>query len=193
MFYAVAVEFGEEWAGDPIFGYDIALLKLNRDASFTTPRLAHEDARPSVGDFLGGLGWGATASGESVTRLQYVSSLRAITHEMCNEQWARLVDKETMVCAGIGPSDACRGMVNLLPILENAFSRCSGDSGGPLLQADSPDADYKDGKPELDLIYGIISFGDGVCGNGTRAGVYTYIGYFQKWILSVIEVRFLNL
>ena len=62
-----------------------------------------------------------------------------------------------------------------------------GDSGGPLLYADSPGGSAKKGNPRLDLIVGIVSFGNGSCGKSTQPGVYTDVGYYREWIFGIIE------
>ena len=61
-----------------------------------------------------------------------------------------------------------------------------GDSGGPLLIPHAPNGDIKAGKPELDLIVGITSFGEPSC-NGEDPGVYASVGYHWNAILNIVN------
>ena len=61
-----------------------------------------------------------------------------------------------------------------------------GDSGGPLLIPNRPNGDLPAGRPERDLIVGVISFGSTDC-DGSPPGVYLRIGHFWDWITSVID------
>jgi len=62
---------------------------------------------------------------------------------------------------------------------------CLGDSGGPLLQLDYVDGDYREGKPSSDLVVGITSFG--AHSPGSAPGVYTSVGAFAHWIDKIIK------
>lgn len=44
------------------------------------------------------------------------------------------------------------------------------------------------GRATLDLLVGIVSFGDrGQCGQSEKPGVYTSVSYFRGWIDSVMS------
>lgn len=64
---------------------------------------------------------------------------------------------------------------------------CSGDSGGPLLFLDNPEADSKDQDPEFDYVVGIVSFGPEPCGSRGFPGVYTRITSFSSWITCIMK------
>ena len=72
------------------------------------------------------------------------------------------------------------------------MAHCSvGDSGGPLLLLDAPYGNMEDGKPRLDMVVGITSFGyakDGTdpC-SGNEPAVYMSVDYFLDWIEGVID------
>lgn len=72
--------------------------------------------------------------------------------------------------------------------LQNVSMNDLGDSGGPLLAPDKPDDKLADGDPALDLIVGIVSYGPKKC-DGSKAGVYTNVGFFYFWIKDVIRGR----
>lgn len=80
-------------------------------------------------------------------------------------------------------------MVNFSSIANNASVRvwmvCLGDSGGPLLQLDYVNGDYRQGKPSSDLVVGVTSFGERL--PGSAPGVYTSIGAFAQWIDDVTK------
>ena len=69
----------------------------------------------------------------------------------------------------------------------------AGDSGGPLLLADSPKRYIEKGDPSLDMVVGITSYGfaddeSGQC-SGFEPAVYTSVDYFRSWIQKTIERR----
>ena len=71
------------------------------------------------------------------------------------------------------------------------FLHClAGDSGGPLLLMDAPYGQLEDGKPQLDMIVGITSFGyagdDADACSGDEPAVYTRVDYFLDWIERTI-------
>ena len=69
----------------------------------------------------------------------------------------------------------------------------TGDSGGPLLLADSPQRYIEKGNPRFDMIVGIASYGygDGESGqcSGDEPAIYTSVDYFLDWIEKTIERR----
>lgn len=61
-----------------------------------------------------------------------------------------------------------------------------GDSGGPLLQLNYFDNDFKKGRASSDLLVGITSYGSLVT-DRYIPGVYTSISYFALWIDCIID------
>lgn len=76
---------------------------------------------------------------------------------------------------------------------EHVCSICDvlGDSGGPLLEPFSPGNDPSAGRPELDILVGIVSFGDELssCGMSELPVVFTDVSSFLDWIHDVMNVR----
>ena len=66
------------------------------------------------------------------------------------------------------------------------FDQIVGDSGGPLFVPAQLDGNVSAGKPTMDIIVGVTSFGPGDCTKPETPGVYASIGYFKKWINGVI-------
>lgn len=150
--------------------YDIALIKLNREAPFKVPSLGtNETAAKSDSVFVAG--WGEyDDSGNLATDLQ-LAEVYPVNNTYCAEQWkeqySNLVFGEGRMCAG-----GSEGRI------------CYGDSGGPLIVAHSPRGYYANGNPNKDIIVGISSFGE--CG-GRYPSVFTHVGHFIDWIENIIQ------
>merc|ERR1712151_1200266 len=74
------------------------------------------------------------------------------------------VDKDTMICASREERDSCQG-----------------DSGGPLI--------IKGDDATSDVLIGIVSWGFG-CAEPTYPGVYTNVGFFNKFITDGLTCEF---
>ena len=59
------------------------------------------------------------------------------------------------------------------------------------MQPFSPGSDPSAGQPNLDILVGIISFGDVLseCGISKLPNVCTSVGSFLDWIRDIIDVR----
>ena len=63
-----------------------------------------------------------------------------------------------------------------------------GDSGSPLLLPHVPKGGIAEGKPKLDLVTGILSFGDGTCDNNSLPTGFANVAFFREWIDCKMEV-----
>ena len=163
-------------------GNDIALLKLDRKAKGL-------DATPSrIGrryhhcwKIAGGYGMGDDG----------------IEQQYCKEP-PNVTDAGSWICAGGRGEDACTGNVPhrfcivCRPAIHTRLA-ATGDSGGPLLLADSPKRYIEKGNPRFDMIVGITSdgYGDdepGQC-SGFEPAIDTSVDYFRNWIENTIECR----
>lgn len=150
---------------DPVFGFDVALLKLSNSSEEVTidyvgPSDESKLAFPGV--FAWVTGWGITDSGYPSIQLREVD-VRRIANETCNS--VQMYDgavTDTMICAGyrIGQKDSCQG-----------------DSGGPLMASNQ-----KGGM----IQFGIVSWGEG-CAEANRPGVYTRTAAVDTWITSKLK------
>ncbi|XP_019487007.1 PREDICTED: transmembrane protease serine 11D isoform X1 [Hipposideros armiger] len=141
---------------------DIAVLKLERDISFT--KNIHRVCLPvatqniSPGSMAYVTGWGSKRyGGQTVQDLQQ-GQVTIISNDVCNEPLSyNGAVLSGMLCAGLpyGGVDACQG-----------------DSGGPLVQEDSR---------QLWFLVGIVSWGDN-CGLADKPGVYTRVMAYRDWI-----------
>jgi len=156
------------WTGDVNDGFDIGLLKLDRESNATLPAIDTHHTPLSSGDLLTALGWGSTDTQEIATVLQITENLLFILPVRCKE----VLDSEFrshMICAGMLNEDTCKG-----------------DSGGPILIPDRPQGNLTAGHAQTDLIVGVTSFGSEAC-DGSSPGVYIKISNFWTWILGVID------
>lgn len=64
--------------------------------------------------------------------------------------------------------------------LTGGYSACSGDSGGPLIQANAK------GNPEL---IGVVSWGIVPCGTTGAPSVYTRVSAYNDWIQSILAAN----
>ncbi|XP_066995228.2 melanization protease 1 isoform X2 [Anabrus simplex] len=71
----------------------------------------------------------------------------------------------------IGTSQICAGG-------EQGRDSCRGDSGGPLMTADSSGSL---------VVSGVASYGNNVCGKKGWPGVYTRVSYFTNWVLESLK------
>lgn len=58
---------------------------------------------------------------------------------------------------------------------------CSGDSGGPLMQA------VHENKKSNWILYGVISYGSAQCGREGQPAVYTRITHYLDWVIQNLK------
>ena len=171
------------WNGKANEGFDIAMLKLNREADSPIPEILAKENVLKSGSRFTALGWGGTEISHYSEKLRLTDDLAFVPADICRNNGYDVDD--TMVCAGLSHENTCRGDFGSFP--HPFLSLCiKGDSGGPLLQPDAPDGELKAGRPDLDLLVGITSYGLGSCENSTL-GIYTHVGHYSEWIQSVIS------
>ncbi|GMH36820.1 hypothetical protein BSKO_04693 [Bryopsis sp. KO-2023] len=145
-------------------GFDIALVRLEKPSTKQPALLAESEQILGESQFLATAGWGRTSKrGPLPEVLQFADQVEYVSNENCEGTWPDL--RDDMLCS---------------------FSRsqgvCEGDSGGPLLLADSMDGySIIGGNPEFDLMVGIASFGPPNC-DSTLPDVFTRVSSFRKWI-----------
>ena len=99
-----------EWNGEFLDGYDIALLKLDREVNSGLPSLNEPNNPPAAGTRLAALGWGKDEYDVPVDELQLASNLEFVPLKSCQRQWnGRTVKADIMMCAGLGIEDTCKG------------------------------------------------------------------------------------
>lgn len=158
------------WTGTASAGSDVALVRIDQEASEPTVDLASNalmnSLRESEPVFV--FGWGYTTEGDSSSRSAQLQTtmLPHVSNAACNNSYPGGVDSD-MTCAGFA---------------EGQRDSCQGDSGGPLFA-------MRGGKRHL---IGVVSWGDG-CAKPYRPGVYARVSVFNSWIQTVIDgARFNN-
>ncbi|MEF3021674.1 trypsin-like serine protease [Vibrio mimicus] len=144
---------------------DIAILELDREVSSPAITIADATTRTSTaaGSRMSVAGWGTTTpSGSSV----YPSVLQKVD--------VNLQDQSTcyMAMSGLNPSgiSSTPNSTNFCAGTANNEDSCRGDSGGPIIVADTG------------VQLGIVSWGSAVCATSGTYGVYTNISHFTNWI-----------
>ncbi|KAK9306053.1 hypothetical protein QLX08_003116 [Tetragonisca angustula] len=145
--------------------YDIALLRLSRDVTFTTyikpiclPPTASLEQKLFVA------GWGKTENGSS-SNVKLKLVLPLFDKEQCQKTYgnAGVMLGHGQICAG-GQKDK---------------DSCKGDSGGPLMTMKR----NRDSSGKW-IVVGVVSFGPLPCGMLGMPGVYTRVIDFVPWILD---------
>ena len=109
MFDVIDGHLHDGWTGDVAHGYDIAVLKLDREANSTVlPRLASEDVPLWPGDLLVATGWGQTESAHHSHILRLADKIAVVEHKYC-EVPPEGADEDSWICAGALGQDTCRG------------------------------------------------------------------------------------
>ncbi|MEO1251672.1 MAG: trypsin-like serine protease [Pseudomonadota bacterium] len=138
--------------------FDIALVKLERDSGGQPIALSDSPASDPVfppGASARALGYGETSYGGDISYALREVTLPVIDNGYCAAKMTTIYDSN--ICAGyeLGGKDSCKG-----------------DSGGPLIVADSANQYYQ---------IGIISWGKR-CAEKGKYGVYSRVSSYTDWI-----------
>ncbi|XP_075134931.1 chymotrypsin-like elastase family member 3B [Leptodactylus fuscus] len=155
-----------KWNSDcPQCGYDIALIKLSREAELND--VVQPGCLPPQGRlFSSGLecfgpGWGLLYGNGPQALVLQQALLPIVDPAQCTQPdwWGDMVD-ESLLCAGGYDQGSC-----------------SSDSGGPLNCQDMDGRWY---------IEGIVSFGSARCNTLRKPTVFTRVSLFTDWIDEII-------
>ncbi|GMH36964.1 hypothetical protein BSKO_04837 [Bryopsis sp. KO-2023] len=154
----------ERYTGNVLDGFDIALIRLKTPSTKLPAALAQTDQQLGASQLLATIGWGRTSlRGPLPQVLQLADQIEYVSNQNCLRSWPGL--KDSMLCA-----------------FSTSQSTCKGDSGGPLMIADSRGGDSTTaGSPELDVTVGIVSFGPEGC-DSTKTDVFTRMSSFRQWV-----------
>ncbi|XP_076383834.1 CLIP domain-containing serine protease HP8-like [Megalopta genalis] len=147
--------------------YDIALLRLTRDVSFSN--YVKPICLPPNGDIpnqqnLYTAGWGKTEN-RSSSSVKLKVSLPLVQRQQCQTKYSNSG-------VNLGDTQICAGG-------QKGKDSCRGDSGGPLMALERT----REGKGKWSVI-GVVSFGPSPCGMPGWPGVYTKVAEFVPWILG---------
>ncbi|XP_031766532.2 serine protease snake-like [Galleria mellonella] len=155
----------------PVKYHDIALLKTDRDISFSLaikPACLEVDNIQREGHEATAIGWGTLGDGDDTANTLQKTKLYQFPHQECSDRYrpTRLlrngINQTIQMCYGhkTRPTDTCQG-----------------DSGGPLLISNKFRC--------LHSIVGVTSFGS-ACGHTGIPGVYIRLVPYLPWIESVV-------
>ncbi|XP_050590762.1 uncharacterized protein LOC126922324 [Bombus affinis] len=150
--------------------YDIALLRLSRDVTFTNyikPICLPPNA--SLGQRLSVAGWGKTENGSS-SNIKLKLTLPIVDEVQCQMTYGN-------VGVALGYGQICAGG-------QKGKDSCRGDSGGSLMAVERD----QNGSARW-VAVGVVSFGPSPCGMPGWPGVYTRVIDFVPWILSKMRQR----
>lgn len=166
--------------------HDIALVKLDKALDIDLPILASNATTNKMTDgYI--TGWGEFDDTKELSEDLLVGEVEVVDNEICRGMWEELypslVIDEGRICTGGDGSVVCVG-----------------DSGGPLIAANSPSGIYENGIPTKDNIVGLASFGecdkkydfeDSAFGkDGFRyPSVYTRISTYMDWIEETMSEK----
>jgi secreted trypsin-like serine protease len=141
---------------------DVSLLYFDEPVTTVRPVRLDDGTYSEPGQVGPVMGWGRTNNGAPTNwpERPHMVDVPIWTNFRCNEPSSYPGSvTDDMVCAG-----------------ETGECSCNGDSGGPMVTPLAED----------DVITGVVSWGDGVCGRADRPGVYARVSYFKSWIESFI-------
>jgi secreted trypsin-like serine protease len=143
--------------------YDVALLKLEKDAEAPRQKLAaYHGVRTflTTGNMATIVGWGNTETkGYKPSPLLLQANVPIVSESACHA-----------IYPNVGQMAFCAGYP------QGGVDTCQGDSGGPL---------YVSGTNGEHVQAGITSFGKG-CAQPDAYGVYTNLGLFEQWIKDIV-------
>jgi len=150
------------------YGHDIALIRLDRPAvlnDFVVPiclpfgQLMDKNFTSQPMEVAG---WGVTNSSTGSTS----NDILFIHIDMLPLEICEIFFRKSTT---VGPGQICLGG-------QKNIDTCTGDSGGPLMKAESVD-----GPPKY-FLFGVVSFGAKKCGSGPA--IYSDVRYYLPWILD---------
>ena len=189
------------FTGNPRNGADLALIYLREAVeNITIPQFPQNDfVLPGDGTRLVGLGWGVTGThllsrpldsclllsdvnSNFADNLQVADEFLFTAQSTCEAVWDTVNNISAMIDGSVicvRPSDR--------HVNDASVSICDGDEGGPLIFLDTDSFDLNSrflvtqGRPEVDIVYGIASFGPKKCGD-EEFSVFTNIMEYLDWI-----------
>jgi V8-like Glu-specific endopeptidase len=142
--------------------YDIALLKLEKDAQAERQKLASYHGVKgflTTGNMATVVGWGYTDPKGKPSPVLLQANVPIVAQPACQA-----------IYPDVGQVAFCAGYP------QGGIDTCQGDSGGPL---------FVSGSNGEHVQAGITSFGKG-CAQPNAYGVYTNLGLFEEWIKSLV-------
>ena len=109
MFSGQESHWPESWTGNVKDGYDIAVVKLNKEANFALPSLDTQGGKFRSGKLFAALGWGLNETGRNPNSLQIAANLVYVTNHYCKKEFLGDAVKKHSICAGFANENTCKG------------------------------------------------------------------------------------
>ena len=90
-------------------GYDIAVVKLNKQTNLALPSIDTQGGEFPAGKTFTALGWGLNKTGGSPNSLQMTNDLVHVENHICKKLMGESV-KSHSICAGFSPENTCEGL-----------------------------------------------------------------------------------
>lgn len=158
---------------------DIALLKLDRPINFN--RCTSCEAIPIMTEAKESLmdpGTNSIVSGFGTTTIDAKLQSDDLLYTNLTISSCETVDQYALTNSEIAAGKSVITS-NMFCAMSTSSKSCEGDSGGPLIVADSDGVGY--------LLAGIVSFGDGCDPASGVAEVYTRVSQYEDWIREVTK------
>lgn len=97
----------ESWTGNVFDGYDIALIKLDREFTVRHPTIDVPRTQIGLGQSVYMLGW--RARDQKVAANLEMTILHYVPQDTCNNTWDDLLPWDIVLCAGQQRADLCLG------------------------------------------------------------------------------------
>ena len=100
----------KSWTGNVEDGYDIALVKLHKEANLTLPSIDKQGGEFRSGKLFAALGWGVNETGKNPNSLQMAGNLVYVKNRDCRVFLGSAVKKHS-ICAGFSNENTCKGIM----------------------------------------------------------------------------------
>ena len=189
-FVTKAVHLHDHWTGKTEDGYDVALLKLDRAANLTLPKMHTRGWRSRAREVLIAIDWKMDSAGKDFYGGMKISpEMQVLKHSDCKKHHGH-ARKGRSICAELQDrkSPSCRTTPFLLQTICGCLGRL-GHFGAPLLIADAPDGNISEGSPRRDRLVGIPSINTDESNATTLPGLYTSVEFFLSWITNLTDAE----
>jgi len=159
--FSIAEEVPHPNYSSSTLDYDYMMMRLDGNSSYQPVELDNGEISLTSGKDVTVMGWGATASGGSISSVLLEVEVDIVTQNDCNTSYGSGAITDRMVCAARSTDGINK-------------DSCQGDSGGPIIDSET-------GKQ-----IGVVSWGYG-CANPNYPGVYAKVQDQIGWINQYID------
>ncbi|GMH40174.1 hypothetical protein BSKO_08078 [Bryopsis sp. KO-2023] len=163
----IDIQYPPPHTGNPASGGDVSLLRLENPTELTTVSIPDPNFKPRGLDPLFGLGWNTLKGPAKIMGFQRNG---AVPNVNCEDAWEMKMEA-SMSCISARIDEVCKG------------ERTS----GVLMLVNKFYEGINEGRPDLDLLAGVMSFRQDPCELGTKPAIYTNVATFRDWARSLFK------